>query len=147
MAKNSHNKTNLESEKSGLKILMADDPRLFVPTLEEKKLLLSHLNYPTIYTRSFDLVRLNVETMEMVKSKNDFVLIEVKVTSKKLVDFPKGFFFGFTMNEEKLLKELQGSFLLCLVSIHPDSQKSIYLDFDGLNNRIRNKRIQYQINL
>ncbi len=147
MAKNAHNKSNLESENSGLKLLMASDSRLVTPTLEEKKLLLHHLNYPTIYTRSFDLVRLNVNSIELIKSKDDFVLIEVKVTSKKLINFPIGFFFGLTKNEETLLQDLEGYFLLCLVSIHPDTQQSIYLNFEGLNERIRNKRIQYQINL
>jgi hypothetical protein len=147
VAKNAHNKTNLESENAGLKLLMAGDPRLVVPTLDEKKILLAHLNYPTIYTRSFDLVRLNVDSLDSVESKADFVLIEVKVTSKKLVDFPSGFFFGLTKNEETLLQDLEGSFLLCLVSIHPETQQSIYLNFEGLSARIRNKRIQYQINL
>ena len=147
MAKNAHNTTNLESENSGLKLLMLNDSRLVVPTLEEKKLLLSYLDYPTIYTRSFDLVRLNVTSIDLVKNKKDFVLIEVKVTSKKLVNFPTGFFFGLTKNEETLLQDLEGSFLLCLVSIHPETQQSIYLNYEGLNERIRNKRVQYQINL
>jgi hypothetical protein len=147
MAKSAHNTTNLESENSGLKLLMLNDSRLVVPTLEEKKLLLSYLDYPTIYTRSFDLVRLNVKSIDLVKNKKDFVLIEVKVTSKKLINFPTGFFFGLTKNEETLLQDLEGSFLLCLVSIHPETQQSIYLNYEGLNERIRNKRVQYQINL
>lgn len=147
MAKNAHNKTNLESENSGLKLLMANDSRLVVPTLEEKKQLLMHLNYPRIYTRSFDLVRLHVKSIDLVQSKDDFVLIEVKVTSKKLSNFPTGFFFGLTKNEETLLQELDGSFLLCLVSIHPESEESIYLNFQELNERVRTKRVQYQINL
>jgi hypothetical protein len=82
-----------------------------------------------------------------VKSRKDFVLIEVKVTSKKLVEFPSGFFFGLTKNEETLLQGLEGTFLLCLVSIHPESRKSIYLDHYALTGLIKNKRIQYQINL
>lgn len=147
LAKGAHNKSNLESENKGLKKLLDEDPQLVIPSLQEKKLLLSFLNCPTIYTRSFDLVRLKVERLEMVKSREDFTLIEVKVTSKKLVNFPAGFFFGLTKNEETLLKDLSGSFLLCLVSIHPESEQSIYLDYEGLNSRIRNKRIQYQINL
>ena len=147
MAKSAHNRSNLESENSGLKLLMAKDSRLVVPTLAEKKSLLLHLDCPTIYTRSFDLVRLNVKSIDLVKSKEDFVLIEVKVTSKKLVDFPTGFFFGLTKNEETLLQDLDGSFLLCLISIHPETQQSIYLNFEELNKRIRNKRVQYQINL
>lgn len=147
MWKEPHNRSNLNSENKGLNMLLKEDSRLIIPTLEEKKSLLSILDYPKIYTRSFDLVRLNVDSIESVHSRSDFVLIEVKVTSKKLVDFPTGFFFGLTKNEETLLQRLEGTFLLCLISIHPESQKSIYLDYDELMRRIKNKRIQYQINL
>lgn len=147
MGKEPHNQSNLDSEGKGLNMLLEEDSRLVIPTVAQKKLLLSILDYPNIYTRSFDLVRLNVDSFESVKSSKDFVLIEVKVTSKKLVDFPTGFFFGLTKNEESLLQRLKGTFLLCLVSIHPESQKSIYLDYDALIARIKNKRIQYQINL
>ena len=147
MGKEPHNRSNLDSEGKGLNMLLQEDSRLRIPTAVQKKSLLSILNYPNIYTRSFDLVRLNVDSFDLIKSRKDFVLIEVKVTSKKLVDFPNGFFFGLTKNEESLLQELQGVFLLCLISIHPESPKSIYLDYDALIARIKNKRIQYQINL
>lgn len=147
MGKEPHNLSNLESENRGLNMLLEEDYRLMIPTLEEKKSLLAILDYPNIYTRSFDLVRLNVSSFDLVKSRNDFVLVEVKVTSKKLVDFPRGFFFGLTKNEESLLQGLEGTFLLCLISIHPESRKSIYLDHVALTARIKHKRIQYQINL
>lgn len=149
MGKEPHNRSNLESENQGLNMLLEEDSRLIKPTLEEKKSLLSILDYPNIYTRSFDLVRLNVKSFDLVESQNDFVLIEVKVTSKKLVNFPTGFFFGLTKNEESLMQGLDGIFLLCLISIHPETapRKSIYLDHDALTSRIKNKRIQYQINL
>lgn len=147
MGKEPHNQSNLESEDSGINMLLEEDSRLRIPTLAQKKSLLSILDFPNIYTRSFDLVRLNVDSFESVKSRKDFVLIEVKVTSKKLVDFPSGFFFGLTKNEETLLQGLEGAFVLCLVSIHPESRKSIYLDHEALTERIKNKRIQYQINL
>lgn len=147
MGKEPHNRSNLESENSGILMLLEEDSSLKVPTLEEKKILLSILNYPSIYTRSFDLVKLNVASMDQVTNRKDFVLIEVKVTSKKLIDFPKGFFFGMTKNEDSLMESLGGTFLLCLVSIHPESRKSIYLDHEALNARIKNKRIQFQINL
>ena len=147
MGKEPHNRSNLDSEYKGLNLLLEEDSRLIIPSLTQKKTLLSILDYPNIYTRSFDLVRLNVDSFESVKSRKDFVLIEVKVTSKKLVDFPTGFFFGLTKNEESLLQGLEGTFLLCLISIHPESRKSIFLDHDALTARIKNKRIQYQINL
>lgn len=147
MGKKPHNRSNLESEDNGLNVLLEADSRLIIPTLAQKKSLLSILDFPNIFTRSFDLVRLNADSFESVKSREDFVLIEVKVTSKKLVDFPTGFFFGLTQNEESLLQELKGVFLLCLVSIHPESRNFIYFDHDALTDRIKNKRIQYQINL
>jgi hypothetical protein len=147
MGKKPHNQSNLESEDSGINMLLEEDSRLRIPTLAQKKSLLSILDFPNIFTRSFDLVRLNVDSFDSVKSRKDFVLIEVKVTSKKLVEFPSGFFFGLTKNEETLLQGLEGTFLLCLVSIHPESRKSIYLDHYALTGLIKNKRIQYQINL
>lgn len=147
MGKVPHNRSNLESEDNGLNMLLEEDSRLIIPTLAQKKSLLSILDFPNIYSRSFDLVRLNVDSFESVKSRKDFILIEVKVTSKKLVDFPSGFFFGLTKNEESLLEGLEGTFLLCLISIHPESRKFIYLDHVALKERIKNKRIQYQINL
>lgn len=147
MAKVPHNERNLESESNGLSHLLNSDLRLIRPTLEQKRLLLEILEYPRKYTRSFDLVRLNVDSFSEVKSKADFVLIEVKVTRAKLINFPKGFFFGMTQNEENLLQELDGYFLLCLISIHPESLGWRYFTFSDLQTHIKTKRIQYQINL
>ena len=147
MAKVPHNERNLESESNGLSHLLNSDPRLITPTREQKTLLLEILEYPKKYTRSFDLVRLNVDGFSAVKSKEDFVLIEVKVTRTKLPNFPKGFFFGMTENEENLLRELEGFFLLCLISIHPESLDWRYFTYTDLQSHIQTKRIQYQINL
>ncbi len=147
MAKVPHNERNLESESNGLHHLLNSDPRLIKPTLEEKRSLLEILEYPKKYTRSFDLVRLNVDDFNQVHSKEDFVLIEVKVTRAKLVNFPKGFFFGMTENEESLLRDLEGCFLLCLISINPESLEWKYLTYTDLQIHIKTKRIQFQINL
>jgi hypothetical protein len=147
MAKVPHNERNLESESSGLHHLLNSDPRLIKPTLKEKRSLLEILEYPNKYTRSFDLVRLNVDNFSQVKSKEDFVLIKVKVTRAKLVNFPKGFFFGMTENEENLMRDLEGYFLLCLISINPESLEWKYLTYTDLQNHIKTRRIQFQINL
>ena len=142
-----HNERNLESESNGLHHLLNSDPLLIKPTLEEKRSLLEILEYPKKYTRSFDLVKLNVDDFSQVHSKKDFVLIEVKVTRTKLPNFPKGFFFGMTENEENLLRDLEGFFLLCLISIHPESLDWRYFTYTDLQSHIQTKRIQYQINL
>jgi hypothetical protein len=142
-----NNLQNLASERRGLTFLLQEDLGLVIPSREQKRRLLLILNLPTKLSRSFDLVQLKVPTVEQVTSKDDFILIEVKVTEKELPDFPKGFFFGMTKNEEDLMRNLGNSFRLCLLSIHPRSQKYILLDYFDLESRIKTKRIQYQINL
>ena len=74
---------NLLSESEGLAYLREIDKDL---------ILLSLVNLPNIYSRSFDLVKLKVNSFEDIKSRNDFILVEVKVTKKYLINFPKGFF-------------------------------------------------------
>jgi hypothetical protein len=138
---------NLLSENEGLEYLKRLDKDLISPSLEQKKVLLSLVNLPNIYSRSFDLVKLKVNSFEDVKSSKDFLLVEVKVTKKYLVNFPKGFFFGMTQNEDNLLKQLEGIFIMCLVSVNEMQSSHLYLNHTKLHELIKHKRIQYQINL
>jgi len=138
---------NLLSESEGLAYLREIDKDLILPSLEQKKTLLSLVNLPNIYSRSFDLVKLKVNSFEDIKSRNDFILVEVKVTKKYLINFPKGFFFGMTENEDNLLKQLDGIFIMCLVSVNNTKSSHLYLSHSALHELIKNKRIQYQINL
>lgn len=138
---------NLLSENEGLEYLKRLDKDLISPSLEQKKVLLSLVNLPNIYSRSFDLVKLKVNSFEDVKSSKDFLLVEVKVTKKYLVNFPKGFFFGMTQNEDNLLKQLEGIFIMCLVSVNEMQSSHLYLNHSKLHELIKHKRIQYQINL
>ena len=147
MTRRTDNHKNLASEKFGLQILMRDDPKLLQPTLSEKKKILEICKLPNLYLRSFDLIKLHVGDFAEVNSIKDFTLIEVKVTRAMLPNFPKGFFFGMTENEEKLLKELGNSFLLCLLALSESGTNYKFLNYDELQLLIRTKRIQYQINL
>jgi hypothetical protein len=147
MTRRTDNKQNLASESFGLEMILSKDPYLLKPTLMQKKKVLEICNLPNLYRRSFDLIRLNVDDFSKVESIEDFVLIEVKVTRKTLPNFPKGFFFGMTENEEKLLKELSNSFLLCLVSIADSHLKYEFLNYEQLQSLIRTKRVQFQITL
>jgi len=144
--KKPHNKKNLATERGGLGFLLRQNKAFHVPSLEEKRHVLSLLGQDLKYTRSFDVLRLKVSSFERIRGKNDFELIEVKVTRKKLAEFPKGFFFGFTENEDRLLKKLQPRFKLCLVSLGGRGQYCL-LTHRQLHKLIKHKRVQYQINL
>jgi len=147
MSSKPDNEQNLKSESIGINYLIDFDTHLIIPTLEQKKRLLSLINISNLYSRSFDLVKLKVESFEKIQTKADFQLIEVKVTRKYLENFPKGFFFGMTQNEDQLLKELEGVFVICLISINEVKSSHTYLTHSELHALIRHKRIQYQINL
>jgi len=141
------NKKNLQSEKEGFHYLRKVLKGFYLPSSDERKWLLRILSLPEKYSRSFDVINLKVSSLSAVSRPGDVQLIEIKVTKKLLPDFPKGFFFGMTANEEELLKKYPGLFILCLVSVNGTKNEHIFLSYEGLEKRIRAKRIQYQINL
>lgn len=147
MTRKTDNQKNLTSERSGLEMLIALHPKMVQPTLVQKKRILQICNLPNLYLRSFDLIELKVADFADIQSSKDFVLIEVKVTEKYLPNFPKGFFFGMTKNEENLMIELGDGFLLCLISVNELNSTFKFLNYEQLQSLIRTKRIQYQINL
>lgn len=141
------NAKNLRTEKLGLKHLSAKDKNILELTREQRHRLLKLLDLNTKqYGRSFDAIRLLVDSFEEIKSLKDFEVIEIKVTQKHLPNFPDNFFFGMTKNEEDLMVKLGDSFKLCLISVHGEGQH-LFLTHADLQKRIKNKRIQYQINL
>jgi hypothetical protein len=118
-----------------------------LPALEERRNLLKLIGVSSKFIRTFDAVKLRVPTIGKVKNGKDFELIEVKVTHACLPQFPAGFFFGMTENEEMLLKVLEPNFKLCLVSLAPGNLTHALLSCSELRQLIKTKRIQYQINL
>ena len=141
------NNKNLKSEKEGFEYLRKVLKGFYLPTSAERKTLLKTLGLPERYSRSFDLIDLKVPSISQITKSSHVQLLEVKVTKKYLPDFPKGFFFGMTKNEEDLLKGNEWLFRLCLVSINDVKSDHIFLSYDELAKRIRTKRVQYQINL
>jgi len=77
----------------------------------------------------------------------DIIFIELKTTKKYLPENPKGFFFGATENEFNFGKILKDKFLFCFVTLNEKGSSFVLLSIDELDKIIRNKRIQYQINL
>ena len=78
---------------------------------------------------------------------NEIILIELKTTKKKLLNFPSGFFFGVTENELNLAEMLGSKFKFCFLSLFKGYEEYTFMTYTELNKRIRDKRIQYQVNL
>jgi hypothetical protein len=77
----------------------------------------------------------------------DIILVELKTTKKYLPENPKGFFFGATENEFNFGKILKDRFRFCFVSINEKGSSFSLQTLEELEARIKNRRIQYQINL
>lgn len=141
-----HN-ANYGRQDRGIELLRKELKGFHIPNPQEKVFLLDLLGVSKSFKQTFDAVRLKVPTIADVKSAHDFDLLELKTTDKCLPNLPQGFFFGLTENEEMLLKVLNGKYLLCFVSLHPDSEGFCLTNWDELQKLIQTKRVQYQINL
>ena len=139
------NYKNLKTEKEGIQILRNLVSGFTVPTIDEKKFLYNILDIDyKKYFNSIDGIILKVGSISEVKSKKDFLLVEIKTTRSKTVkELPYGVFFGFTKNEEDLFKTID-NYRLCIV--HTLLQKHILLEYHEYESLIQNKRTQYQVN-
>ena len=121
----------------------------YLPDLTEKRLVLNAFNLENKYSRAFDLVYTEDKTkwdwknIDLKKIK----FVELKTTKKELPNNPHKFFFGATENEFDLAKKLGDKYLFCFVSLHSNSLSYKLVDYTSLTKLIKNKRIQYQINL
>ena len=139
------NISNLRTEKKGLNILLDSNQGFYIPNKEEKIKLykMCGIEYKK-FSRSIDCIKMNVSTFSSIRSEKDFEFIEVKTTKdKKVIELPYGVFFGFTENEESLLKKL-ANYKLCIV--HTILNDFYCLDYKEYLYMIKTKRIQYQIN-
>ena len=137
--------SNNKTEKKGIEILKNNFQNFLVPTKEQKIHILNLMGINRKrFIRTFDGLLLKVKTFEDIRSHKDFEFIEVKNTKKSLENFPNGFFFGFTMNEECLLRVFDN---FSLVFVNTETEKFTHpIKFDEYDELIHNKRIQYQIN-
>ena len=135
---------NLNTEKIGIQILRSKINNFMVPTIDDKHFLYNILDIDyRKYSRSIDGVILNVGSIDEVKTKQDFTLVEIKTTNSSSVkELPYGVFFGFTENEENLFKLLD-NYRLCIV--HTGLEEYYLMDYNEYESLIQNKRIQYQI--
>ncbi len=142
---------NNKSEKEAIRYLVESDKNFINPNKESRKLIMEILGVNKKYSRAFDLVLIpghtNLENIIKLKNSSDIILVELKTTKKKLINNPRGFFFGATKNEFDLAESLNEKFKFCFVSLHHESKSYKLLTLNELNEIIRTKRIQYQINL
>jgi hypothetical protein len=88
---------------------------------------------------------LSIEAIEM--HIDEVTLIELKCTRAFLPNNPKGFFFGATQNEFDFGERLGNKFRFCFVCLNANSLSHALLSVPELEQIIRTRRIQYQINL
>jgi hypothetical protein len=139
------NMKNLKTEKEGIIILRDLVEGFLVPTEEQKMFLydLCNIDYKKYY-KSIDGIIIHTKDFDSIKSKKDFLFVEVKTTNAKTVKkLPYNVFFGFTKNEEDLFKKVE-NYRLCIV--HVGMKEHVLLTYDEYVPLIQTKRIQYQIN-
>lgn len=145
--------SNNVTEKEGIIYLIEEQTGFFKIDKEMKKELLDRVNIPHNFLQSFDMVY--IPKLKGIQFKKDYIethldeilFVELKTTKKYLPDNPKGFFFGATENEFNFGKLLGDRFRFCFVCLNEKSPSYSLLTLEELEKIIRNRRIQYQINL
>ena len=145
--------SNNVTEKEGVNYLMENHTGFFKIDLATKKELLNLLKIEHNFLQAFDLIYVPEMVSKEVNSNflhtylEDIILVELKTTKKYLPENPKGFFFGATENEFKFGALLGDRFRFCFVSLNEKGSSFSLQTIQELEKRIKNKRIQFQINL
>ncbi len=145
--------SNNATEKEGERFLLENHTGFFKVDSDTKRELLQLIEVDRRYLRSFDLIyipdlvgeKIDQNTVETYLE--NIIFIELKTTKKYLPENPKGFFFGATENEFNFGKILGSKFRFCFVTLNPKAPSFALLTLEELEQIIRLKRIQYQINL
>ncbi len=144
---------NNVTEKEGVNYLFENYTGFFKIDLEIKKQLLDLLKIEHRYLQAFDLIYIpdmvgkEISTDVLETYLEDIILVELKTTKKYLPENPKGFFFGATENEFNFGNILGDRFRFCFVSMNEKGSSYALQTLEELEARIKNRRIQYQINL
>ena len=145
--------SNNVTEKEGINFLIENFTGFFNIDRLTKKQLLDMLGIEHRYLQAFDLVYIpnfvgvEVNSDFLKTYLEDIILVELKTTKKYLPENPKGFFFGATENEFNFGKLLGSKFRFCFVSLNEKGSSYSLQTLEELEARIKNRRIQYQINL
>jgi hypothetical protein len=145
--------SNNVTEKQGINYLIEEHTGFFKIDKEMKKELLDRVDIPYNYLQSFDMVYIpklkgkKFEKNYIETHLDEILFVELKTTKKYLPENPKGFFFGATENEFNFGKLLGDKFRFCFVCLNEKSLSYSMLTISELEKIIRNKRVQFQINL
>jgi hypothetical protein len=145
--------SNNVTEKEGINYLIENYTGFFKIDLATKKELLDLLKIEHKYLQAFDLIYIpdmvgkEVNSIFLQTYLENIILVELKTTKKYLPENPKGFFFGATENEFNFGKILGDRFRFCFVSLNEKGSSYSLQTLEELEARIKNRRIQYQINL
>lgn len=145
--------SNNVTEKEGVNFLIENHTGFFKVNLATKKELLDLLRIEHRFLQAFDLIYVPDMVGKEINSSflqtflEDIILVELKTTKKYLPENPKGFFFGATENEFKFGEILGDRFRFCFVSMNEKGSSFALQTIQELEQRIKNKRIQFQINL
>ncbi len=145
--------SNNVTEKQGINYLIEEQTGFFKIDKDMKKELLDKVDIPHNFLQSFDMIY--IPKLKGIKFEKDYIethldeilFIELKTTKKYLPENPKGFFFGATENEFNFGKLLGDRFRFCFVCLNEKSPSYSMITIEELEKIIRNKRIQFQINL
>ena len=146
--------SNNKTEKEAFNLLLQEREDLLIPDSKGKKRILEALAIEKRFQRTFDLVSIaghrRGEAQVELLDPTTITLFEIKSTKELLPNFPRGFFFGATENEFDLAKRLGEQFRFCFVALHPQQptdKRIAYFSLLQLEQLIRTKRIQFQVNL
>ena len=145
--------SNNVTEKEGVNYLIENHTGFFKIDLATKKELLNLLKIEHRFLQAFDLIYIPEMVGKIVNSDflqtylEDIILVELKTTKKYLPQNPKGFFFGATENEFNFGAILGSRFRFCFVSLNEKGSSFALQTIQELEQRIKHKRIQFQINL
>ena len=145
--------SNNRTEKEGINYLLGLNVGFILPDINSRIEVMQILKLDKKFFKAFDLILIKgIDSIELDKKTiethiNDLILIELKTTKKLLPNSPKGFFFGATQNEFDIGHFLGDQFRFCFVCLNEQTRSYKLLSIPELEQIIRNKRVQYQINL
>lgn len=145
--------SNNLTEKEGVNYLIENHTGFFKIDRAFKKDLLDALDLSHKFLQAFDMIYIPefvgkvITDGFIIANLENIILIELKTTKKFLPHNPRGFFFGATENEFKFGEALGPKFRFCFVCLNEQSPSFSLMTVQELEEIIRNRRIQFQINL
>jgi hypothetical protein len=143
--------SNNQTESDARQLLAQLDPGFIIPSRKGVQQILEVLGLDRSFSRAFDLIyvpsRDHSKSEEVLIAEDQFILIELKTTKKRLRNNPYGFFFGATKNEFDLAEKMGDRYKFCFISLHRESSSYALVTLEELRKLVKTQRIQYQINI